>query len=74
MYCDYDLLIQSMNNYISQLEKNKNTSDKKILDALKKTMDTLKSTSELNQSERQVFLNLLWVCMCNSSALINNQR
>ncbi len=73
MYYNYNLFMQSLDNLVKQLEKSNNESDKKILDTLKKTIDALKSVSELNQNETQAFLNLLSFSVGSSVVLTNNQ-
>ena len=73
MYYNYNLFMQSLNNLVKQLEQSNNQSDKKILDTLKKTIDALKSVSELNQNETQAFLNLLSFSVGSSVVLTNNQ-
>lgn len=74
MYYNYNLFMQSLDNLVKQLEKSNNESDKKILDTLKKTIDALKSVSELNQNETQAFLNLLSFSVGSSVVLTNNQQ
>ncbi len=74
MYYNYNLLMQSLDNLVKQFEQSNNESDKKILDTLKKTMDALKSVSELNQNETQAFLNLLSFSVGSSIVLTNNQQ
>lgn len=74
MYYNYNLFMQSLDNLVKQLEKSNNESDKKILDTLKKTIDALKSVSELNQNETQAFLNLLSFSVGTSVVLTNNQK
>lgn len=74
MYYNYNLFIQSLDNLVKQLEQSNNESDKKILDTLKKTMDALKSVSELSQNETQAFLNLLSFSVGSSVVLTNNQQ
>lgn len=74
MYYNYNLFMQSLENIVKQLEQNNNESDKKILDTLKKTIDALKSVSELNQNETQAFLNLLSFSVGSSVVLTNNQQ
>lgn len=71
MYYHYNLFMQSLNNLVKQLEQSNNESDKKILDTLKKTIDALKSVSELNQNETQAFLNLLSFSIGSSVILTN---
>ncbi len=72
MYYNYNLFMQSLDNLVKQLEQSNNESDKKILDTLKKTIDALKSVSELNQNETQAFLNLLSFSVGSSVVLTNN--
>lgn len=74
MYYNYNLFMQSLDNLVKQLEQSNNESDKKILDTLKKTIDALKSVSELNQNETQAFLNLLSFSVGSSVVLTNNQQ
>ena len=74
MYCNYSLLMQNLNNIIDQLEQSNNESDKKILDTFRKTLEALKSASELNQNETQRFFNILSFSMCNAIVLTNNKQ
>lgn len=74
MYYNYDLLMNSLDVLVKQLEQSNDESDKKILESLKKTIDAFKSVSKLNKNETQAFLNLLSFSVGSSVVLTNVQQ
>lgn len=71
-YYDYNTFIKIVNDYKQQVQKDNTESAKRILKALKDTMDAYDSIRELSIQEQNVVMGILMNSMA-ASYILNNK-